>query len=130
MKRFRISLSAARYRWKVGLLIILSSLLVAVIWIAALGHVQRERQMALSAFEQRSKSALQQVTNVLRTLLGQQVRLLMPSDADALVTGQANRVLAPAQTFADVTVWSRCLNCHAEPLASLPSILCQSRCVC
>jgi PAS domain S-box-containing protein len=117
MKRFEISLSAVRYRWKVGLLIILSSLLVAVIWIAALGHVQRERHLALSAFEQRSRSALQQATNVLRTLLEQQIRLLMPSDANALVTGQANRVLAPAQTFADVTVWSRCLNCHAEPLA-------------
>ena len=116
MKRFRISLSAVRYRWKVGLLIILSSLLVAVIWIAALGHVQRERHLALSAFEQGSRSALQQATNVLRTLLEQQIRLLMPSDANALVTGQANRVLAPAQTFADVTVWSRCLNCHAEPL--------------
>ncbi len=117
MQRFGISLSAARQHWKVGLLIILSVLLVAIIWIAALGHAHHERQMALSAFERRSRSALQQTTSVLRALLEQQIALPMPSDADALVAAQTRRVLAAAQTLADVTVWSRCLNCRAEPLS-------------
>lgn len=88
-----------------------------LVWLVALDHMQRERQLALAALEQRSRSALQHTAQVLRSLLGQQVSTLTPKDANALVAEQVEHVLAAAQVFSDVTIWVYCLTCQTEPFS-------------